>query len=303
MSKMLSSRENSAVILKHDYRVEIVSPSLAIVSGGKRPDGSPILPHAFRIGSLLGEGDANPKTAKNLVPTKGLSLIPASGAGIGNLCPFAGVCVDPCLAHQGQGTMSNVAGPRAAKTAIWFLARDWFLAKLRRELESFRRNATEDTIGVRLNMFSDIPWEHYGVIESFPDITFYDYTKNPRRFGWIRPNYHITFSYDGHNDEHAERILRSGNNVSVVFHTDADTLVDRFGNANACGKAAHRQLLPGRWRGFRVIDGGKTDWRPDDPAGVVVGLRLLAKTYDSREGAIESGFSPVVQPEPVGFWS
>ena len=303
MSKMLSSRENSAVILKHGYRVEIVSPSLAIVSGGKRPDGSPILPRSFRVSSLLGEGDANPKTAKNLVPTKGLSLIPADGAGIGNLCPFAGVCIDPCLAHQGQGTMSNVAGPRAAKTALWFLAREWFLAKLRRELESFRRNATEDTIGVRLNMFSDIPWEHYGVIESFPDITFYDYTKNPRRFGWIRPNYHITFSYDGHNGDHAERILRGGNNVSVVFHTGADTLADRFGNANACGKAAHRQLLPKYWRGFRVIDGGKTDWRPDDPSGVVVGLRLLAKTYDSREGAIASGFSPAVQPDPVGFWS
>ena len=301
MSRMLSSRENQAVIFKHGYRIEILSPSVAIVSGGERPDGSPILPHAFRVSNLLGKGDANPKTAKNLVPTKGLSLIPADGAGIGNLCPFAGVCVDPCLAHQGQGTMSNVAGPRAAKTALWSLARDWFLAKLRRELESFRRNASEDTIGVRLNMFSDIPWEHYGVIESFPEITFYDYTKNPRRFGWIRPNYHITFSYDGHNDDHAERILRSGNNVSVVFHTDHDTLVDRFGNANACGKAAHRQLLPSRWRGFRVIDGGKTDWRPDDPAGVVVGLRLLAKTYDSREGAIASGFSPAVLPEPVGW--
>ena len=301
MGIKFTSNKFSGIIRKHHYNVEIISDNLAIVSGGQRPDGSPILPHAFRISTLLGDGDQNPKTAKNLVPTKGLSLIPADGAGIGNLCPFAGVCIDPCLAHQGQGTMSNVAGPRAAKTALWFLARDWFLAKLRRELESFRRNATEDTIGVRLNMFSDIPWEHYGIIESFPDITYYDYTKNPRRFGWIRPNYHVTFSYDGHNDEHAERILRSGNNVSVVFHTDHDTLVDRFGNANACGKAAHRQLLPSRWRGFRVIDGGKTDWRPDDPAGVVVGLRLLAKTYDSREGAIESGFSPAVKPEPVGW--
>lgn len=303
MARMLSSRENSAVILKHNYRIELVSPSLAIVSGGKRPNGSPILPHAFRVSNLLGEGDANPKTAKNMVPTKGLSLIPADGAGIGNLCPFAGVCIDPCLAHQGQGTMSNVAGPRAAKTALWFLARDWFLAKLHRELESFRRNAAEDTIGVRLNMFSDIPWEHYGIIDAFPGITFYDYTKNPRRSGWIRPNYHVTFSYDGHNGDHADRILRGGDNVSVVFHTPADTLVDRFGNANACGKAAHRQLLPSRWRGFRVIDGGKTDWRPADPTGVVVGLRLLAKTYDSREGAIASGFSPAVQAEPIGFWA
>ena len=303
MARILSSREHSEVILRHGYRVEILSPSLAIVSGGKRPDGTTILPHPFRITSLLGDGDQNPKTAKNLVPTRGLSLIPADGAGIGNLCPFAEVCIDPCLAHQGQGTMSNVAGPRCAKTALWFLARDWFLDKLRRELESFRRNQSDDIIGVRLNMFSDIPWEHYGIIEAFPGITFYDYTKNPRRFGWIRPNYHLTFSYDGHNGDHAERILRSGNNVSVVFHNSADTLSTEYGTDAACGKAAHRQMLPKYWRGFPVIDGGKTDWRPDDPAGVVVGLRLLAKTYDSRDKAIDSGFSPEFQPDPVGFWA
>lgn len=302
MSRIISSAKFSQTIVKHGYTIDILSDNVAIVSGGLRPDGTQILPHAFRITSLLGDGDVNPKTAKNIVPTMGLSLIPANGAGIGNLCPFAGVCVDPCLAHQGQGTMSNVAGPRAAKTALWFLARDWFLAKLRRELENFRRREDAEEIGARLNMFSDIPWEHFGIIEAFPDITFYDYTKNPRRAGMIRPNYWVTFSYDGHNGEHAERILRAGNNVSVVFHNDADTLTSEFGTDAACGKAAHRQMLPKYWRGWEVIDGGETDWRPADRRGVVVGLRLLAKTYDSRDGAILSGFSQHAAPAPVGFF-
>lgn len=303
MARIISSRKFSQTIEKHGYKVEIVSPSLAIVSGGVRPDGSPILPHPFRISNLLGDGDQNPKTAKNMVSTMGLSLIPADGAGIGNLCPFADVCIEPCLAHQGQGTMSNVAGPRAAKTALWFLARDWFLEKLQRELENFRRRETDDVIGVRLNMFSDIPWEYYGVIDANPGIMFMDYTKNPRRVGMIRPNYWITFSYDGHNWQHAENILRRGDNVSAVFHNDSDTLADTFGTDAACGKAAHRQILPRFFRGWPVIDGGKTDWRPDDPRGVIVGLRLLAKTYDSRAGAIASGFSSRSAADPVGFFS
>ena len=43
--------------------------------------------------------------------------------------------------------------------------------------------------------------------------------------------------------------------------------------------------------GADVIDGGETDWRPDDPKGVIVGLRLLARTYASRNRAIAEGFA------------
>lgn len=292
MARKLSKAKFSTVILKHGYRVEILSPNVAIVSGGFREDGTPILAQPFRISKLLGEGDANPKTEKNDVPTMGLSLYPADGVGFGNVCPFAKVCVKPCLAHQGQGPVPNVQGPRVAKTVLWLLARDWFLAKLTRELANFRNRETAETIGVRLNMFSDIPWEHYGVIDAFPGITFYDYTKNPRRVGMIRPNYWVTFSYDGFNGDHAERVLASGGNVSVVFYNPTKSAV--------CGKAAHRQTLPKSWRGFRVIDGGKTDWRPDDPRGVIVGLRLLARTYASRNEAIESGFAQENAAEMVG---
>ena len=297
MGRKLSKAKFSETIVKHGYTVQILSPNVAIVSGGFREDGSPILSQPFRISKLLGEGDANPKTEKNDVPTMGLSLYPETGAGIGNVCPFATVCVKPCLAHQGQGPVPNVAGPRVAKTVLWFLARDWFLAKLRRELENFRKRESADIIGVRLNMFSDIPWEYYGIIENFPGIMFYDYTKNPRRVGMIRPNYWITFSYDGTNDKHAENVLRNGGNVSVVFYNEPSTLLAEHGSAAACGKAAHRQVLPKSWRGFPAIDGGKTDWRPDDPRGVVIGLRLLARTYDSRNDAIESGFAQLHTPE------
>jgi hypothetical protein len=263
------------------YTVTIVSKNVATVFGGR-------LPKPVTIRRLLGDGDSNPKTAKNKVATRGLSLYPANGAGIGNVCPHAGVCVAPCLAHQGQGPVPSVMSSRVAKTVLWYLARDWFLAKLNRELSAFRASVPSgDVAGVRLNMFSDIPWEHFGVIDEHADIEFYDYTKNPRRSGQLRPNYWVTFSYDGtpESESHARRILETGGNVSAVFHN-----VD-----GKCGKAAHRQRLPQSFMGFPTINGTKTDWRPEDPRGVVVALPLLARTYASRNNAIESGFSTAAE--------
>jgi hypothetical protein len=170
---------------------------------------------------------------------------------------------------------------------LFYLARDWFLAKLNRELSRFRAAYPPDIeIGVRLNMFSDLRWECYGVIDNHPGITFYDYTKLPERWGQLRPNYWVTFSYDGHNWADAEAILNAGGNVSVVFYDETP--------GAKCGKAAHRQILPDTWRGFAVIDGGKTDWRPEDPRGVIVGLRLLARTYESRNIGIANGFAVLV---------
>ena len=283
-----ASPRASQIIRENGYIVRIIDKNYATVEGGR-------LPHRVGVKRLLGDGDANPKTAKNKVATRGLSLFPHRGIGFGNVCQFAKNCVATCLAHQGQGSVPSVAGARVAKTVLYHIAKDWFLKKLHRELDSFRRSRPDDvTVGVRLNMFSDIPWEEHGVIDAHPTISYYDYSKNPERFGLIRPNYWVTFSHDGTNTEDSLRVLRAGGNVSVVWHTIDQDLLLTYGNSSACGKAAHRQLLPASWNGFDVIDGGETDWRWEDPRGVVVGLRLLAKTYKSRNTAIRSGFSPAV---------
>lgn len=269
-------------ITKHDYTINLISPRKAIVSGG-------ILSRPVTIGKLLGKGDANPKTAKNIVPTVGLSLLPFNFVGFGNVCPHAINCPDICLGvATGQSHMTNVNHGRAARTVLYYLAREWFLESLNRELSNFRKR-NRGTIGARLNMFSDIPWEHHDIVDIHPDITFYDYTKNPRRWGQVRKNYWVTFSYDGttKNSNHAETILANGGNVSVVYY-DEDGM---------CGRAAHRQTLPSSDMGHEVIDGGLTDWRPDDPRGVIVGLRLLARTYASRNEAINSGFARLAGQE------
>ena len=179
--------------------------------------------------------------------------------------------------------MPGVYMPRAAKTVLWYLARGWFVAKLNRELKRFRESSDDETVGERLNMFSDINWEEFGVIDENPFIGFYDYTKNPDRPGFLRKNYWVTLSFDGTNEDACRSALASGNNVSAVFF---DTTP-----GPKCGRAAHNQILPDRFLGAAVIDGGKTDWRPDDPRGVVVGLRLLSRTYSTRMKAIASGFA------------
>jgi hypothetical protein len=123
-------------------------------------------------------------------------------------------------------------------------------------------------------MLTDQPFEKFGLSDRHPDWLLYDYTKLHNRAGWIRENYYVTFSYDGTNLREALRVLEAGNNVAVVFYDNTP--------GAKCGKAAHRQQLPKTWQGYPVIDGTITDWRPEDPRGVVVGLKLLAKTWQSR---------------------
>ena len=258
-----------------DYTVTLHNANYATVEGG-------VLPQATSVRKLLAKGDSNPKTSKNTVVTKGLSLYPHKGIGFGNVCPNAKNCVKSCLADQGQGKVPNVKAARVARTVLYYLARKWFLAKLNRELYRFRKSYPSNIVlGVRLNMFSDIPWEQFGIMENHPHLQFYDYSKNPRRWGMVRPNYWVTFSYDGTNEATARTVLATGGNVAVVFYNED----------GKCGKAAHRQTIPNSFLGRPTLDGGVTDWRPDDQRGHVVALRLLARTYKDRNEAINSGFA------------
>ena len=89
-------------------------------------------------------------------------------------------------------------------------------------------------------------------------------------------NYHLTFSYPGNEAIAAQirGILDWKGNVAVVFNTKRGT------------------PLPKRWGTYRVIDGDVSDFRPNDPEGVIVGLRF--KFNKKREKAfrlgLESGF-------------
>ena len=98
--------------------------------------------------------------------------------------------------------MSSIQQARIQKTRFWFSDREVFLELLTRDLEKVQRLATRHgkLAAVRLNVFSDIPWERFLDLDRFPQVQFYDYTKIPARLGRTPANYYLTFSRSEDNE-------------------------------------------------------------------------------------------------------
>lgn len=261
-------------------------------------DGYPtmtIAGESYTLKSVVSKGTDNPKTSKNNAEdflAVATSLSPHKSAGIGNVCPHAGGCVKTCLDMTGKGAskgdmykMIHVA--RIARTIAWYKARDWFLSTQSSELAKWEAKASAQ--GKRLcyrgNMLSDVKWEQYGVPQAHPNIAFYDYSRDPRRIGWILPNYYVTFSRDSHKDDAVcIELLKAGKNVAICFD---DGYTSGARNLHGNGPKA----MPKEWNGFEVINGDTTDRRWEDKPGCVVGLILKAPTLEFRKKALESGFA------------
>jgi hypothetical protein len=111
---------------------------------------------------------------------------------------------------------------------------------------------------VRLNGTSDIRWENYGIIEQFPLVQFYDYTKLVNRS--VPSNYDLTFSYSGvaAYQPFVKKAVDAGMRVAVVFRARSvveEMLVNKI-----------------KFMDLEVVDGDDTDIRHIDPQGSVVAL-------------------------------
>ena len=194
-----------------------------------------------------------------------------------NLCPYAVIagCKTGCLNTAGRGAFSNVQRARIRKTLFWLQHHEAFMCLLMRDIRKLRRKAKRDnmTLAIRLNGTSDIQWEkqYFGypkttLIEKFPTVQFYDYTKIPRRN--VPANYHLTFSYSGVSEFQpvVEKQLRHNprTNLAVVFeHT-----------------------LPVWYLNREVINGDASDVRFNDAGGVVVGLTAKGKAKTDTSGFV-----------------
>lgn len=205
-----------------------------------------------------------------------LYLTPAEGSGL-NVCPLASLalCAAPCLNTAGRGAMSMVQMSRLRKTLFWQQFQHEAIAMIKAEIARFHKRCEREgfTLLVRLNGTSDIRWENYGIIQSFPHVTFYDYTKIPNRRN-VPPNYDLTYSYSGVSafQQYVEIAKQEGNRLAVVFRNRA---------------IVERMLANGEtFLGLPVVDGDDTDIRHLDPRGVVVALYAKGKAKQDQSGFV-----------------
>ena len=200
-----------------------------------------------------------------------LHLSPADVSGY-ETCPkrTAG-CTAACLNTAGRGGMFKPGGTntiqeaRKRKTRMFFEQRDEFLAALEADIRKGIKQAEKKGMipAFRLNGTSDIAWEKYGIIQKFPEVQFYDYTKMRNRKVSGLTNYHLTFSKADGNDMDVRLAASAGMNVAVVF-----------------------DKLPATYIGREVIDGDDTDLRFLDKKGVVVGLKAKGRARKDTSGFV-----------------
>lgn len=198
-----------------------------------------------------------------------MHLAPHTQSGF-NVCAYASKgCSKACLYFQGRGRMDNVQNARLRKTKAFFKNRVDFMQWLSKDIEAVVRKAERENMTpcIRLNGTSDIPWErvpfegHANIMEAYPDVQFYDYTKRPDR--QQLGNYHLTFSLAEDNDERAKKMLKKGINVAVVF-----------------------KEVPKSFWGYPVYDGDDTDLRFTDPEGHIIGLKAKGSAKNDTTGFV-----------------
>jgi hypothetical protein len=227
---------------------------------------------------FLTSATANAKIAKGIkygFLTYGIHFAPFNLSGR-NVCPNASAgCAAACLNTAGRGVYQKTQLARARKTQAFFADRKASMLALVKEIQAAIRKATRENKApaFRLNLTSDVPWENIKIsgknlMEIFPTVQFYDYTKSPHRMekflsGDFPANYHLTFSRSETNGKIADAILASGGNIAIVFKNAPET-----------------------YNGKPVVDGDLTDLRFQDGRGVVVALKAKGKARRDTSGFV-----------------
>ena len=220
--------------------------------------------------SYLGSVASSSKIAKGLKyneMTYILYLAPAEQSGY-NVCPGSTEeCRTACLTESGHNRIdvkkNAINNARIKKTKLFFEHREFFMAWLIMEITKARVEAIKQgyKFSVRINGTSDISLVSFklgdmNILEYFPNVQFYDYTKVANRFKLTEkyPNYDLTYSFSGYNMLQSMELLQSDKGrVAMVFE----------------GK-----VLPKTFMGIEVIDGDEYDMRYYDAKNVIVGLKF-----------------------------
>ncbi len=194
-----------------------------------------------------------------------------------NTCSMAKIaeCDKACLYTAGRGAFSSVQQARIRKTEWFFTDRDSFMLQLAEDISKLIRKAKKLGLQplVRLNGTSDIRWESIevansgnNIFEFFPDVQFYDYTKDVNRKD-LPANYDLTFSYSGVEgfQPFVAKALKKQMRIAVVFRKEKD--------------------IPMTFMGIPVVSGDNSDVRHLDDK-VIVGLYAKGKAKLDQTGFV-----------------
>jgi len=243
--------------------------------------------------NLLTAAASNAKTSKNSIVggfnSYILHLAPSTLSGY-NTCAFASKgCAMACLNTAGRGgmfkrgeTTNSIQQARIRKTKMFFRQSQLFWQLLIKDLIAVERKSAKLGLKpvVRLNGTSDLPWHKLKVpgtdktiLQLFPTIQFYDYTKRLQTLQEIKlapiANYYVTFSRSESNADDCHKAIALGFNVAVVFGRE----------------------LPELWVSRPVVDGDQHDLRfldlkPADGRGAVVGLKAKGRAKKDMSGFV-----------------
>lgn len=249
--------------------------------------------------SYLGKHSQSMKmrlSEKNGTITYCLYLAPWNLSGY-QVCPGGTHCHKFCLNGSGHNKSdilargieeSRINKGRIKRTRLFYENKDLFMRLLIHEIKKTQKYAEKHGMefSVRLNGTSDLSpeafvYEGKNILQWFPNVTFYDYTKVPNRVKLLGKysNYYLTFSYDGHNWDACKNFLENGGNVAVVF--------------------SNQEMIPMKFAGYPVCDGNLFDMRYLDPKQHIVALHyhVTAANYDKNGKYIEPNDDFVVTDE------
>jgi hypothetical protein len=241
------------------------------------------------MGLLAVNSDAKTSKGQKLGYFTGIMYLAPHKVGNGktNICPQAtDGCAKSCLYLAGRGAFSNVQNARIKKTLEFLANPKKFMADIYKEIVKLQKKHDKNLV-IRLNGTSDIPFENIkvelkdrfysNIFEAFPNVQFYDYTKNPRRVLKNEiPNYYLTFSRAESqlNIEYSRNVLNEGKNVAMVFSKE---LHEQLVNM---GKIVYNN------REVNVIDGDETDLRFLDMPNSIVALKAKGQASKDSSGFV-----------------
>ncbi len=228
------------------------------------------------VKNLLSKG-GNTKINKNEITTYNLSLAPykQNAKGI-NLCPKASKgCALACLFTAGRGKFTNVQQARINKTNYYLFDKQKFLNQLAKEINkiALKSTITGEKFALRLNTLSDVDFVYllkkYCDLDILNDSTYkniivYDYTAIIGKVKkYLGTRYYLTLSRKEDNEQDVIEALEMGGNVAIVF-----------------------KELPKTYKGYRVIDGDKTDLEMTKYKNVVLGLKAKGDAKKDTTGFV-----------------